>query len=174
MRRASAVAATLALLLLTAGCLGGAPSSGTDSATPTETPTDAAPSGSPTPTPDPTPGATPTDEWTSTERASEVPDADTEVNLENRWNRSVEIRLRVVRLATNETVHEGTYTVEPGAERLVYNLAEANPDGIESFRIVATALSTTKRVTVETSACYGNVHVEITEEGELYPYYAIC
>ncbi|MFA1610565.1 hypothetical protein [Halobellus rubicundus] len=170
MRRASAVAATLALLLLTAGCLGGAPSSGTDSATPT----DAAPSGSPTPTPDPTPGATPTDEWTSTERASEIPDADKAVHVENRWNRSVELRIRVVREATNETVYDETATFEPGADRDVYNVREANPDGIESFRVTATGLNATGSVTIETSACYTGAYVEVTDEGELYPFHGIC
>ena len=159
MRRSGLAAAALALLFLTAGCLSGAP------------PTDTA---SATPTPDPTPGETATAGYTSTERASEIPDADKAVHVENRWNRSVEIRISVVRAATNETVYEATETFEPGADRDVYSLAEADPDGIESFRIVASGLNTTESVTVRTSACYGNAYVEVTEEGELFPYYAIC
>ncbi|MFB6090750.1 MAG: hypothetical protein ABEJ97_06785 [Halobellus sp.] len=137
----------LAALCLTAGCLGGVP---TDD-----------PLSSPTTEP-------------GTYGASEQPDPDKEVRVENAWNRTVDLRVRVVRVATGETVYDENLTVEPGAERVVYNTSEANPDGIESFRVVATARNTTKRVTIETNACYGNVYVEITEEGELYPYYAIC
>ncbi|MFB6092616.1 MAG: hypothetical protein ABEK02_06360 [Haloquadratum sp.] len=176
MRRTRAVGTLFVVLFLAAGCLGGPPSAGTDTATatPTQTPTATAAPGSPTPTPDPTPGETPTETWEPTTRASEIPDADKAVHVENRWNRSVEVRIRVVRVATNETVYAGTETFDPGADRDVYSIAEADPDGIESFRVVATALNTTESVTIETNACYGNVYVEITEDGTLYLYYAIC
>ncbi|MGQ4555837.1 hypothetical protein [Halobellus sp. GM3] len=166
------LAVVLAALLLTAGCLGGTPGTGTDSATPTQTPT--AMPGTPTPTPDPTPGETPTDEWNPTERASEQPDLDKSIRVDNRWNQSVEIRIRVVREATNATVYEETETFASGADREVYNLADADPDGIESFRVTATARGATESVTVETNACYGNAYVEIQDDGALYLYYAIC
>jgi hypothetical protein len=172
MRRVRIGVIVLVILVLTAGCLGGTQSETPGSAT--STPTATVVSESPTPTPDPTPGETDTDEWTSTERAAEIPDADKVVSVENRWNRSVEIRIRVVREATNETVYDETATFEPGADREVYSLADADPDGIESFRVIATARSTTESVTLETNACYGNAYVEVTDEGELYPYYAIC
>jgi ABC-type glycerol-3-phosphate transport system substrate-binding protein len=177
------LAVVLAAVLLTAGCLGGTPSTGTDTATQTptatelsgtSTPTATEMPGTPTPTPDPTPGETATDEWTTTERASEQPDPDKAIHVENRWNQSVEIRTRVVREATNETVYDETETFEPGADRDVYNLADADPDGIESFRVTATARNATESVTIETHECHGNAYVEITENGELYPYYAIC
>ncbi|MFD1597392.1 hypothetical protein [Halobellus rarus] len=168
------IALVLVAVVLTAGCLGGTPSTGTDSATPTQTPTATEMPGTPTPTPDPTPGETSSGEWTTTEQASEQPDADKAIHVENRWNHSVEIRISVVREATNETVYEETETFEPGADRDVYNLEEASPEGIESFRITATARNSTESVTIETNACYGNAYVEITEDGELYPYYAIC
>ena len=106
--------------------------------------------------------------------AAEQPDADTAVHVENGWNRSVEIRISVVREATNETVYEETEAFGAGADRDVYNLAEASPEGVESFRITATARHTTESVPIETGVCYGNAYVEITEEGERYPYHAIC
>ena len=75
---------------------------------------------------------------------------------------------------TGETVHEGTYTLDPGTEREVYDVADADPDGVESFRVTATARNTTESVTIETSVCYGGAYVEVLEDGTLYPYYAIC
>jgi hypothetical protein len=176
--RRSLATAVIAVVLLTAGCLGGTPSSGTESATatptPTPTPTVTEMPGTPTPTPDPTPGETASATWVGTEHAADQPDADKDVSVENAWNRSVEIDLRVVREATNETVYDETLTLEPGEERTVYNLEDADPDGIESFRVTATARNTTESVTIQTNACYGNAYVEIQDDGTLYPYYAIC
>jgi hypothetical protein len=175
------VSVIVAVLALTAGCVGPtAPGSGSATATPTPTgnPVTSAPdAGTATPTPDPEPGTEGSDTGTvsvSTEGASNEPDPDKAVRLENAWNRSVEIRLRVVREATNETVHEGTYTLDAGEQRVVYNTAEADPDGIEAFRVIATARNTTESVTIETNACYGGASVEVLEDGTLYPYYAIC
>ena len=171
---AKSLAVVLAVLTLTAGCVG--PSGvGSGSATPTpESPTDTA---TPTPDPDTTTGmdGSGTDtKVVSTEGASDQPDPDKRVRLENAWNQSVEIRISVVREATNETVHEGTYTLEPEEQREVYNTADADPDGIESFRVTATARNTTESVTIETNACYGGAYVEVLDDGTLYPYYAIC
>ena len=150
MKRIVVGSAALAVLVLTAGRLGGVPGTGT-------TVTSEAP-----------------DSPVGTVGAAEQPDADTAVHVENGWNRSVEIRIIVVREATNETVYEETEAFGAGADRDVYNLAEASPEGVESFRITATARNTTESVPIETSVCYGNAYVEITEEGELYPYHAIC
>jgi len=185
MRSRTRIATVLSVLLLTAGCLGGVPGDdpASDTATQTPTPTaeprtlitddSSATDGSP---PGPTPAAQtrPESTFEGTAGASEQPDADKSIHVENRWNQSVEIRIRVVREATNETVYDETETFDPGADRDVYNLAAADPDGIESFRVIATARNATESITVETNACYGNAYVEITESGELYPYYAIC
>ena len=51
---------------------------------------------------------------------------------------------------------------------------DADPDGVESFRVTATARNTTESVTIETNVCYGGAYVEVQEDGTLYPYYAIC
>ncbi len=168
------LAVVAVVVVLTAGCTGPA-STGTGSETPTPEP----PAGTATPTPDPDTtteadrSATET-KSVNTEGASDQPAPDKAVRLENAWNGSVEIRIRVVREATNETVHEGTYTLEPGEQREVYTLAEADPDGIESFRVTATARNTTESVAIETHACHGDAYVEVLEDGTLYPYYAIC
>ena len=167
---AKSLAVALAVITLTAGCVG--PSSvggGSETATP-EPSADTA-----TPTPDPEPGTDRTETASvSTEGASDQPDPDKRVRLENAWNQSVEIRISVVREATNETVHKGTYTLDPGEQREVYNTADADPDGVESFRVTATARNTTESVTIETSACHGSAYVEVLEDGTLYPYYPIC
>ena len=176
------LAVVVVVLTLTAGCVGPT-STGSGSATPTPespTATPEPPAGTATPTPDPettgTEGSETRTETKSvtTEGASNQPDPDKAVRLENAWNRSVEVRISVVREATNETVHEGTYTLDPGEEQEVYNVADADPDGIESFRVTATAQNTTESVTVDTHACHGDVRVEVLEDGTLYPYYAIC
>lgn len=144
-------AAVLALLFLTAGCLSGGP---VDPLSPTpETPT-SAPDGHST--------------------ATNQPDSDKAVYVRNDWNRSVEMRVRVVRDATNETVHDETYDLPPGAGRTVYDVSEADPDGIESFTVVATARNATERVTIRTNRCYGDAHAEVRDDGTLYVYYAIC
>lgn len=72
------------------------------------------------------------------------------------------------------SVHEATYELEPGAARIVYDLREANPDGIEQFRIEATLGERTESVTVRTNRCHGEVHVSITEGGDLFATYSIC
>lgn len=167
------LAAALALVVLAAGCLGGAPA-GTPTATPTHTQTQTA---TPTPTPTASPTPTPTTATGTAsgwEYASDQPEPHHSVVLTNAWNRSVELRVTVVREATNETVREGTCDLEPGSERTVYDTAEVNPDGVETFAVTATTRNTTESVTIETSQCYENAYVEIERDGDLFVTYAIC
>lgn len=143
------------VVLLTSGCLSGGP--GVDSsASPTS---DLA---TPTPTP------------AGHEYAATQPAPDKVVKLENDWNRSVEMHVRIVREQANETVHEETYELAPGAARDVYDTASADPDGVEAFTVVLTARNTTERVTIETSKCYGDAYGSVLEDGTVYLYYAIC
>jgi hypothetical protein len=102
------------------------------------------------------------------------PDADKAVQVRNAWNRSVEMRVRVVREATNTTVYDERHELAPGADRTVYDLSDADPDGVERFTVAVTARNTTERVSIETNVCYGDAHAEILEDGTLYVYYAIC
>lgn len=151
------LAVLLALLLLTAGCLTAGPG---ESRSPSQSPTQT----------DGTESRTPF----GTHDAMKHPDSDKEVHLENLWNQSVTMHVQVIREATNRTVHDESYELEPDTERTVYNVSEANPDGIEEFTVVVTARNTTERVTIETNRCYGDAYAEIQEDGSLYLYHAIC
>lgn len=158
---ARSLSALLAILLLTAGCLSGVPSEPLSSPT-SETPTRTEMPGTSTSTPD------------GHEAAMNQPSPNKSVQLQNEWNRSVEMHVRVVRDATNETVHDETYDLAPGTKRTAYNVSEAEPDGIESFTVVVTARNTTDRVSIETNECYGDAYAEILDDGTVYLYYAIC
>lgn len=172
-------AVLLALLVVAPGCSGISPFDGPASPT-TETTTpgsDGPPA--PTSTPDTSTTATTREETEATtpaghESLSKQPDPDHRVRLANRWNRSVEVRVRVVREATNETVHDATYDLPPDSGMTAYNLASAGPDGVESFRVAATARNETERVTLATNACYGGAYVDVQEDATLGVYYAIC
>jgi len=153
-RRSTHLVALAVIVSLAAGCLAGgpgAPQAGTETATATATQTP----------------------W-SYAHAADQPDPDKEIRLSNRWNRSVAMHVRVVREATNATVHDATHDLAPGAERTVYTTAAADPDGVEAFTVTVSARNATESVTIETSACYGNAYGEIRADGSLYVYYAIC
>ena len=79
-----------------------------------------------------------------------------------------------MRDATNTTVQNETYTLEPGSERTAYNVVEAEPDGIETFDIAITALNTTENTEIRTSECFGNAFARIRDDGELFVSYSIC
>lgn len=117
------------------------------------------------------PSASPT---TGPLTGSNQPDPDKQVTLENEWNETVTMDLRVVRVATNETVHEASYEVAPGEGREVYSTASADPEGVESFRVVVTARDQTGEVTVETSTCYGDTYGVVRADGVLDVFYAVC
>ena len=114
----------------------------------------------------PTPGAVLT--------GSNEPDPDKRVTLSNEWTESVAMTLRVVRVATNETVHEETYDLAPGEEREGYSTAAADPEGIEAFRVTVSARGETGSVRVETSTCYGGAYGVVRSDGTLDVYYAVC
>jgi hypothetical protein len=131
---------------------------------------DAVAAASPSPSGSPSPTAGPPDH----EAASDEPAPHKDVTLSNDWSRPVTVQVRVIRNATGQTVHKGSYDLAPDTERDVYDLARADPDGVEPFTVEITARNTTRRVTVETSACYGDVYGEIQTDGSVYLYYAIC
>lgn len=104
--------------------------------------------------------------------ASRQPDPDLPVTVENDHDAAHTVELTVSRDGT--TVHEATHDLSPGADREVYNLREADPDGIETFTVAATLGDRTGSATVETSGCYGSVVVVVQKDGELFVTYSIC
>ncbi len=82
--------------------------------------------------------------------------------------------VRVHRDSTKETVHHNSHEVAPSEERIAYHISEAEPEGIESFTVVVTVRNTTEQVTIVTNDCYGDAHAEVTADGTLQVYYAIC
>jgi hypothetical protein len=132
----------------------------------------------------------------ATAHASEVPDADHAISLRSEAGET-RVRVWVVREATGEVVFETTETTPIGGD--LYNLREADPEGIEAFRICAELVrsggtatesdatesdatesdsggDTPRRdcQTIRTSACYANVHVTVEDDGSVKIVYAIC
>lgn len=187
--RSVRLVALLGLVLVLAGCLsgGGGPGTATptvgtqttavpDTRTPSTEPATAVPTaarcrapetGTPTRTSGQTPGTGASGTPTATERGFEFsPDRETPVVLWNRWDRSVNVRVRVVCVSTNETVHDETVEVFPDGSLSVYDLAEANPERGVPLRVVVTARNTTESVTVRTTEC-ADVTAEVSADGEL-------
>lgn len=102
------------------------------------------------------------------------PDPDQPLRVHNDWDQPVDVTVEVIRTATNETVHTGTYEIEPDEERDVYSTAAADPEGIEEFTFVVTARNETQRVNARTSQCYGSVTLDITDEGDVMAGHSIC
>lgn len=143
-------------------------------------------------------GTTGTDETTreGTARASNSPDPDHSISLRNDAAEAETVRVRVVREHTDEVVFETTEEVPPGTSFIVYDLREADPDGIEPFRICAELVAESAPATtaaddssgsddsadsehrdcslVRTSECYGDGHVTVREGGSVAVIYAVC
>lgn len=127
--------------------------------------------------------ATPTDSPTSSATASPAPppvdnsvEADPwhAVSATNEWNQSITVTVRVVRVVTSETVQEVTLDLAPGESQYVYDTASADPDGIESFRVIVTTRNRTAEATIETSTCYGDVTALVRTDGSLRVQHGIC
>jgi hypothetical protein len=185
---------SIALLLVAAVLLGGCV--GTGPATPASPTTDSGPTGSTptdtdsaTPSPSPTPSVTPTrvvdgtptprdgrptdSDDVGTAHREPQPDPDHDIVVVNRLGGNATMHVTVVREATNETVYDATVTVAPG-ERTVYNTGQADPDGIEAFRVVAERGGDRTSVTIRTSDCYGDAIVSATDDGGVASTYSIC
>lgn len=126
-------------------------------------------------------------------------DPDHPVSVHNRQSESRTVQVTVHRRKTGETVFEKTVSAQPGTDQQLYNLKEANPDGIEQFQICGslqtdspasgpaptvtsgpqngtdgTTHSTKDCATVRTSACYGSSHVTIRDDGSIGIIYSVC
>lgn len=102
-----------------------------------------------------------------------VPDPDLRVSIDNEHDERHEIEVEITR-ESGEVVYAETHAIDAGSERSIYNLRNASPDGVEAFEIAATMDDTTETIRVETSTCYGQAIVSVTDDGELYPFYSIC
>lgn len=118
------------------------------------------------------------------------PKADHAVYLFNEGTRERTVRVQVVREATGESVFDETLTVAPDTEREVYNLKQADPDGVETFTICGELAGPTTEqepadtetpeapvrdcITMRTDACHGTAHVTVQGSGELGVIYSIC
>ena len=106
------------------------------------------------------------------EHAAEQPNPDVAVRVVNDGEETRSVSLTVTR-ESGEVVHEATHEAPSGSDREVYNLRAADPDGVESFEIVAERGDTSDSVTVQTSECYGHVIVRV-DEGGLGVTYSVC
>ncbi|ELY63946.1 hypothetical protein C489_17902 [Natrinema versiforme JCM 10478] len=94
--------------------------------------------------------------------------------LENHGNESATFDITVVRTATNETVHDQSYVLDPEEDREVYNTNESISDGIETVAFRWAAANETGTVEITTNDCYGNAYVTIREDGTAESTYSIC
>jgi hypothetical protein len=108
----------------------------------------------------------------SADDATDQPDPDLPVRIVNDAEETQTVSLTVTR-ESGEVVHKATHEAPPGSDREVYNLRAADPDGVESFEIVAERGDTSDSVTVQTSECYGHVIVRV-DEGGLGVTYSVC
>jgi hypothetical protein len=128
---------------------------------------------SPNDTPTGSPGGTPNEDPPSHEDAMNEPNPDHDVGIENQSDEAWTVTLTVSR-ESGEVVYEETHEIDPKSDRDVYNLQEADPDGVEAFTVTAEIDGQQESATVETNECYGNAFVAIAEDGEFYVTYSIC
>lgn len=106
------------------------------------------------------------------------------IYLSNAGTRERVVRVEVVREATDTAVFAEALSIPPGAEREVYNLAQSDADGIESFSICGQLVdptptvespteSTAECISMRTDACYGSAHVTVDDE-RIDVIYTIC
>ena len=112
--------------------------------------------------------------WVS--EASNEPDPSKTVRLVNDGEDGVAhtVHLEVYREATGTVVHDQSHEIPANSEVLAYDTADANPDGVEAFRVTAEFDGDSKQVRIETSKCYGWAEFVISAEDEFRASYAIC
>ncbi|WP_227130800.1 hypothetical protein [Halorubellus salinus] len=172
MNRRTLLLGTLAVVSSTAGCLESAKDSGTtemgttdDSGT-TEMGT----------TDDSTTEMGTTDDST-TVHAMDAPDPDHAIWVENEAATTHQIAVTVTQHVDDgpdEVVHESTHELQPKGSEYVYNLNEANPDGVERFKITGETGEQTASRFMATSKCYTDCGIVLRERGELVVERPIC
>lgn len=169
MNRRRLLAGTLAAVSSTAGCLDSASDSTTDRSATTGDATDSATTGDAT-------GSTTADDPT-TVHAMDAPDPDHAIWVENEADTAHRFAVTVTQHVDDgpdEVVHESTHELQPKGSEYVYNLSEANPDGVERFEVTGeTGDQTTSRF-MATSECYLDCGIVLRERGELVVERPIC
>jgi hypothetical protein len=98
-------------------------------------------------------------------------DPDHPIRVENNDSTTYTLTLRIRR--DGEQVHSMTLDVGPAFEDVVYNLEQLEPERIVQYRIVAEVGSNQDSRAVQTSACFGDVNVAISD-GEPRVGFEIC
>ncbi|WP_224449385.1 hypothetical protein [Haloprofundus salilacus] len=113
-------------------------------------------------TPTSTPDETPTAYWI--ERASNAPDPNKPIYVRGRDTDGGTVRVQVVREATGETVHDQRHPVVRGRIE-VYNLRDAEPDGVERFSVCAKLVprEKTDTATTETTTATDDTNTAATD-----------
>lgn len=113
----------------------------------------------------------------TTVAAVDSPDPDHAIWVENEADTAHRVTVTVahhVDGGSDEVVYESTHELEPKGSKYVYNLNEANPDGVERFKVVGEADEQTAWRFVATSECYTDCGIVIRESGELVVERPIC
>ncbi|MFC6953694.1 hypothetical protein [Halorubellus litoreus] len=151
MNRRTLLVGTLTVVSSTVGCLESTSDSGTD------------------------PSST-TDDST-TVHAMDAPDPDHRIWVENEAETANQIAVTVTKHVddgSDEVVHESTEDLDPGGTAYVYNLNEANPDGVERFKVTGETDEQTTWRFMATSECYTDCGIVRRENGELVVERPIC
>lgn len=128
-----------------------------------------------------------TERTTATETRTESPPDHTDLSDEPSYDKSViaqnfaesseDLTVLVWHDESESLVFEDSITLDPDEEREVFRFEEIEAEfgGVESFRVsVSLANGREDEVTIATNACYGNVRIDVDEDGELLVYYSIC
>lgn len=102
-------------------------------------------------------------------------DTDKDINIDNKYNQTETVKLKVERNNTGEVVHEEEYELEPDSSLdPAYTLSVNRTETIPSFTVTSTVGNQTESVNVRMSQCYGSAYVEVQSDGNLYAFYSIC
>jgi hypothetical protein len=107
----------------------------------------------------------------------DTPDPDHDIWVENETERTRRLRVTVthhVEDGQDELVHESTHELAPKGSKYVYNLSEANPDGVERFEVFGESGDQTTSRFMATSECYLDCGIVLRERGELVVERPIC
>jgi len=106
--------------------------------------------------------------------ATQTPDADHAIEIENPTTESVEMTVTVRRVSTETVVHDQTHTVQPEETATIYNTRQADPDGIEEFNLSVATNGSTDSLSMKTNECWGDVVARVSASDGVSLVYAIC